>query len=167
MAYRNKTYVSFDADNDMHYYRLMCAWKKKEGINFNFYNVHEINPNPNLISERSIKEQLRERFEYTKNFILLIGEKTRYLYKYVRWEIEEALQLELPLIAVNLNGYRKQDLERCPAIIRDELVIHVSFNSAIVQYALEHWPESHQEYKKKGEINPYYYKAEIYKTLGL
>ena len=28
MAYRNKTYVCFDGDKDMHYYRLMCAWKQ-------------------------------------------------------------------------------------------------------------------------------------------
>jgi hypothetical protein len=29
MAYRNKVYVSMDADNDLHYYRLMRAWKQK------------------------------------------------------------------------------------------------------------------------------------------
>ena len=27
MGYRNKTYIAFDGDNDMHYYRLMTAWK--------------------------------------------------------------------------------------------------------------------------------------------
>ena len=27
MAYRNKTYIAFDGDNDMHYYRLMTAFR--------------------------------------------------------------------------------------------------------------------------------------------
>ena len=26
MAYRNKTYVAFDGDKDIRYYRLMKAW---------------------------------------------------------------------------------------------------------------------------------------------
>lgn len=27
MTYRNKTYVAFDGDKDIRYYRLMQAWK--------------------------------------------------------------------------------------------------------------------------------------------
>ena len=36
MSYQNKTFVSFDGDSDMVYYRLMQAWKQNDGINFNF-----------------------------------------------------------------------------------------------------------------------------------
>jgi len=39
MPYRNKTFVSFDGDTDMAYYRLMQAWKQNDGIGFNFYNA--------------------------------------------------------------------------------------------------------------------------------
>jgi hypothetical protein len=70
MGYRNKTYVGFDADTDMHSYRLMQAWKANEHIDFSFYNVHDINSNSNLTSEVTIKRQLRERFENTKNFLV-------------------------------------------------------------------------------------------------
>jgi hypothetical protein len=38
MAYRNKTYVCFDADNDMRYYTMMKAWKQNENISFDFNN---------------------------------------------------------------------------------------------------------------------------------
>ncbi len=55
MAYRNKTYVCFDGDKDMHYYRLMCAWKQHEGINFNFFNAHELNTARDDSQEASIK----------------------------------------------------------------------------------------------------------------
>ena len=30
MAYRNKTYVAFAGDNDIHYYRLMKAWRQTD-----------------------------------------------------------------------------------------------------------------------------------------
>jgi hypothetical protein len=43
MAYRNKTYVAFDGDNDIHYYRLMKAWKQNNHSDFKFYDAHDIN----------------------------------------------------------------------------------------------------------------------------
>ena len=42
MAYRNKTYVAFDGDNDMRYYQLMKAWKQKDSTSFNFHDAHDI-----------------------------------------------------------------------------------------------------------------------------
>ena len=109
MAYRNKTYVCFDGDHDMHYYRLMCAWKQHEGISFNFYNAHDLNTARDNSQEDSIKRQLRERMKNTSVLVVLIGEQTRYLYKFVRWEMEQAIQMNIPIIAVNLNGQKKTE----------------------------------------------------------
>ena len=166
MAYKNKVYVSMDADNDLHYYYLMKAWKQSDYTSFNFYDAHDINTILDK-SEESIKKGLQERFRNTKVFVLLVGEHTRYLYKYVRWEIEEALKRGLPCIVVNLNGKRCLDSERCPAIIRDELAIHVSFNAKILQYALDNWPSTFEIKLKNGQIGAYYYTEEIYEKLGL
>lgn len=166
MGYRNKTYVSMDADNDLKYYYLMKAWRQNDNTEFNFYDAHDIN---NILdkSEESIKAGLQERFRNTKVFVLLVGEHTRYLYKYVRWEIEEALKRKIPCIVVNLDGKRSMNSEKCPPIIRDELAIHISFNSKILQYALENWPESDENYRKDGKKGAYYYKDEVYEQLGL
>ncbi len=167
MAYRNKTYVCFDADNDIHYYRLMQAWKQNDNTSFNFHDAHDLNNLLPTSSEETIKRKLRERMHNTKMFIVLIGEQTRYLYRFVRWEMELALNLGIPIIAVNLNMKRSKDNDRCPPIIRDELAIHVSFNAAIIQYALEHWEQRHYELKKQGETGSYYYKNTVYEGLGL
>ena len=43
MAYKNKVYVSMDADNDLRYYYLMKAWKQSDHTSFNFYDAHDIN----------------------------------------------------------------------------------------------------------------------------
>lgn len=167
MAYRNKTYVCFDGDKDINYYRLMCAWKQREGINFNFFNAHDLNTARDDSQENSIKRQLRERLKNTAVLVVLIGEHTRYLYRFVRWEIEQAIQFGLPIIAVNLNGFRQLDPDRCPPIIRNELAIHVSFNAKIIQYALEHWVEYSKIHKKNGKTGAFYYKPEVYLELGL
>lgn len=167
MSYRNKTYVCFDGDTDMHYYRLMCAWNQSDGVKFDFYNAHDVNSARDSSSEESIKNQLAERLRNTKVFVVLIGEKTRYLNKFVRWEMEQAIKRSLPIIAVNLNGMRMQDPDRCPPIIREELAVHVSFNAAIMQYALENWPGFVDSLKKEGKSGPYYFKSETYQKLGL
>src|SRR3970040_1138428 len=129
MPYRNKTFVSFDGDSDMNYYRLMQAWKQNDGIDFNFYNAHDLNTARDSSQEASIKAQLAERMRNSKIFVLLVGERTMYLQKFVRWEIEKAIHRDLPIIAVNLNGRRSMDESRCPPILRKELAIHVSFNA--------------------------------------
>ncbi len=167
MAYRNKVYVSFDGDNDINYYWLMRAWKQNDNTLFNFYDAHDLNTARDSSLEETIKRKLRERLLNSKIFVVLIGESTRYLYKFVRWEMEQALALDLPIIGVNLNGLRFQDSERCPPIIRDKLAIHISFNARILQHALETWSGNHNSLKQQGRSGPYYYKQNIYTSLGL
>ena len=166
MAYHNKVYVSMDADNDLRYYRLMQAWKQNDNIGFNFYDAHDLNTILDK-SEASIKAGLQERFRNTKVFVLLVGDHTKYLYKYVRWEIEQAIKRNLPCIVVNINGKRSCDDNRCPALMRDHLAVHISFNARILQYALENWPDDVEVYEKQGKTGPYYYKNEVYTKLGL
>jgi len=167
MAYKNKVYVAFDADNDIHYYRLMQAWKQNDNTEFDFHNAHELNRLMAWSSEETIKEKLRVRFQNTRIFILLIGEQTKYLHKFVRWEIEQALKRNLPIIVVNLNGKRSMDYDLCPAILKNELVIHVSFNQKILQYALDNWEDSNNKHKQNEETGAYYYKESVYQDLDL
>jgi len=167
MAYRNKTYVCFDGDSDMHYYRLMQAWHQNDRSSFSFYNAHDLNTARDTSQEQSIKRQLRERLLSTKIFVVLVGPNTRYLVKFVRWEMEQALSLKLPIIGVNLNGLRQQDPERCPPTIRQELAVYISFNPAIMQHALEHWPSDHLQLLRQGKNGPYFYPSSIYSRLGL
>lgn len=167
MSYRNKSFVSFDGDNDINYYRLMTAWKQNDNIPFNFYDAHDLNSARDSSLEQSIKNKLAERLRNSKVFVLLVGERTRYLYKFIRWEIEQAITREMPIIVINLNGKRSMDKNRCPPLLADALAIHVSFNPSILQYALEHWPDSDATYRAEKKSGPYYYKVEVYARLGL
>ena len=145
----------------------MQAWKQNDNVPFNFYDAHSLNTARDTSLEESIKRQLRERLQNTKIFTVLLGERTRFLRKFVRWELEQAIKLKLPIVVVNLNGLRKQDLALCPPIIRDELAIHISFNARILQYALERWPETHRELRSHGKSGAYYYPQSLYTKLGI
>lgn len=164
MAYRNKTYVCFDADTDIGMYNLMKAWKENGATAFNFHNAHEINNIRGWSSEETIKRRLRERLANTKVMIVLIGQNTKNLYKYVRWEIDYALRNDIPIIGVNLNKSRKQD-NLCPPILRDELAIYIPYGQKIMDWALNDWPSSHVQNKKEGKSGPFYYYDHVYENL--
>lgn len=166
MAYRNKIYTCFDGDTDMKHYRLMTAWAENENIDFEFYNAHDLNTARDTSQEESIKRQLRERLANSKAMVVLIGEKTKLLTKFVKWEMEIALKKDLPIIGVNLNGSRNQD-DRCPPIIKNELVMFVPFGVKIVSYALTNWPARHAVLRKEGTTGARVYNEKVYKKLGL
>jgi hypothetical protein len=165
MGYKNKTYVCFDADTDMNYYRLMQAWKENENIAFDFQNAHEINSIRDGSSEETIKRKLRERLENTKVLVVLIGENTKNLYKYVRWEIEYAIEKDIPIIAVNLNGKKNVDDALCPPILRDKLAIYIPYGQKIMNYALNNWPANHAKHKSDGKTGPFYFVDSVYAGL--
>lgn len=166
MGYRNKTYIAFDGDNDMHYYRLMTAWNAHDGFSLNFHNAHDLNTARDSSQEESIKRQLRERFANSKLLVVLIGANTRYLTKFVKWELEVASRLGLPIIGVNLNNSRRID-DRCPPTIRGELVVFTSFHHNIIEHAMDHWPDEFHALRRAGTTGDYYYADDVYRRLGL
>lgn len=166
MSYRNKTYVIFSGDHDIWAYRLMKAWHTTKHIEFNFYDAHELKPLTDRASEETVKGRLRERFANAKQAIVLVGYNTRNLYKFVRWEIEVALDLDLPIIVVNLNGMRTYDPDLCPPILKDKYVIHVSYNARIIKYALDDFPQRYQ-CKPRPELVNWVYTESAYRQVGL
>lgn len=167
MSYRNKTYIAFDGDNDMWAYAYMKGWKSNENMDFNFYNAHDLNSARDTSSEESIKAQLRVRMANAKQMILLVGKNTKYLRKFVPWEIELARKIDIPIIVANLNDKRTRDVDLCPSAIGNEVyTIHVAFYAKIIQYALDNFPFSYDKYKNE-KSGPYYYPDSVYKDLGL
>ena len=97
---------------------------------------------------------------------MLIGANTRYLTKFVKWELEVALRLGLPIIGVNLNRARQMD-DRCPPTIRDQLVVYISFNHNIIEHAMDHWPAEFQRLNSAGTTGNRFYNDDVYRRLGL
>lgn len=168
MSYRNKTYVAFDGDTDIHYYRTMQMWKANDNIDFNFYDAHDLNIARDASTTESIKAQLRIRMANAKQMVLLVGENTKNLRKFVPWEIELARKHDIPILVVNLSGSIKYDPNLCPSAIKDDVyTMHVAFGSKIIKYALDDFPPKYngaRERKTKGHA--WTYKSWVYEKLG-
>jgi hypothetical protein len=135
----------------------MQAWKANEHIDFNFADC-QLEQEVNSENEDYIKRVCRERINMAGSFISLIGADTRSKHKYVRWELEVALEKNCRIIGVNLNKSRVMEDATCPPIIRDVGAIFVPFSPKIIAYALENY--------EMGKSGAYRYNDHIYKKLG-
>lgn len=151
-----RTFVGFSS-TDIRYYYLMRAWKENTKFDFNFTDcqlIKEIRSE----DEEYIKRQCRERINMAGTFISLIGEDTKSKYKYVRWELEVALEKECRIIGVNLDGSRQINFNTCPKIIQDVGAIFVPFSPDIIEYALKN-------YQMQDNGN-WHYPDSVYQQLG-
>lgn len=169
MSYRNKTYVAF-ASEDIHYYRLMRAWRDNEHIEFNFLDAHDLAQARDTSLPDTIRRSLRLRLANTKQAIILgsakgkrkAGDGKSFLY----YEIEVISRLNLPVIIANLDGDRNIDKNFIPQRFIDDgyYTISVSFQPKIIRYALDNYAPAYAASRKTG---PHYYKSEVYKKIGL
>lgn len=165
MSYKNNTYVIFDGDEDMWAYAYMKGWKNNQNIDFDFHDAHDLNTITNRSQEENTKKKLRARLSNAKQAIVLVGEKTKNLYRFVRWEIEVCQGLSLPIVVANLNEKRVCDSDRCPPILKNADAVHVAFKMKIIKHALDNFCPNYSNYAGKGD--DWHYNDDIYKGLGL
>ena len=139
------TYVIFDGDKDGFAYAFMKGWKANDRVEFDFRDAHDIGPMTGRAEDEAyVKSELRKRMKASCQVAILVGESTKFLRKFVSWEIDLALELGLPIIVVNLNEKRQMDSDRCPVPLRTGYVVHVAFKRASIKYALENFQRNLQ-----------------------
>jgi hypothetical protein len=154
-----RTFVGFSS-TDLDSYRLMCAWKEHEHIDFDFCDC-QLQKELNSGNEQYIKTKCRERLQMAGTYIMLIGADTFYKQKFVLWEAEVAIEKGCRLIGVNLDKRKSLNTDRCPPIFRQVDAVFIPFSPQIIQYALENWVTP-----KPPTFSWYYFNDSVYKTLG-
>ena len=168
MGYKDATYVIFDGDNDKWAYAYMKGWKSNDKVDFDFRDAHDLDSmGSNAHNEQYVKGKLRPRMQKSAAVVVLVGEKTKWLYKYVRWELELALELGLPIIAVSLAEKKSISSELLPKIIRDQCIIEVPFKMKAIKYALDNWPASFYSKSPAGKVQSRTYPGSVYTSLEI
>ena len=113
MAYRNGTYVAFDAlgetdptKSDFRYYSTINAWSAGKNIEFRYVNSHSKTAAVRDTSARATLEaRIRERLASSKNCLVILTDQTRKSGSMLSYEIEKAVDYyKIPLI-VAYPGY--------------------------------------------------------------
>jgi cellobiose-specific phosphotransferase system component IIB len=165
----NATYVVFDGDNDGWAYQYIRGWAANRKLGFDFENSHELdNMTSRAQNEEYVKRNLRARMRNSDQVLVLVGEKTKHMYKYVRWEIELAREMGIPIIVVNLNKYRSVDYDRLPPILRGVCALHIGYRFRVIKNALLTWKEAYMKLSIATRAEgPRVYSTQTYKELGV
>lgn len=169
MSYRNKTYVAF-ASEDIHYYRLMTAWRANKNIEFDFINAHDIYEARDTSTSETIKRRLRERLNNTKQVVLLGSPDARRKggngTSFLAYEVDAIISLGLPVVVANLDGSRKWVSANVPApfATADYYTMSISFGPTIIKYALDDYVAGFAGSDRTG---PYQHNESVYERLGL
>ncbi|WP_422743604.1 TIR domain-containing protein [Mycobacterium sp. WMMD1722] len=169
MSYRNKTYVAFASEN-ITSYRLMEAWRDNRNIDFDFYDAHDLYISLDTSQPETIKRNLRERLKNAKQIVLLGSSDARKKgsdgTSFLAHEVKVMAEFNLPVVVANLDGDRKIDRNFIPTPLLDAdyYTLSVSFQPAIIKYALDHYAP---QFATSGATGPHYYKDHVYAELGL
>jgi len=153
MVYKTKTYVAFDGGNDMDYYKTLKMWSNNANIDFTLNNAHDLKSARDSSLPESIKRSLRERIQASKVMILLVGKETHHHIKFVKYEIEYAKSINIPIILAVIDGGVLPK-----AWFTDYAVIQVPFKLNDIKLAMNDWPLKSQKHKKNGDVGIWHYK---------
>lgn len=170
MAYNKRIYVAYDGKNDVSKYMTMKEWVQSDGSDFPFYDGYDLFKKLEQIPDEDLKLEIRERMKLSEVCVLLATETTKRYRKFIRWQIETAINGNIPLIILNVNGIRSVDYDRIPMILKRKkthISLHLSFQPEILEFALQDWPDRYRAYLEKGELKTYRYSNKVYESLGL
>ena len=126
MAYRTKTYIAGDWDNDKDVVDQLIKWNDSDYWGLSFNNAHDLTKARDDSLPCSIKSSLAERLDASKTFVLIIGSETK---------SRRAGECNYCKILFNCtqNKSNKSYIEyECDKAIRDEIKIVVIYKAATV-----------------------------------
>ena len=98
MAHKRKVFVSYDYDNDRHYKNLLLAWDQNKQFDFSIRD-HSADISINSTNAGAIKSVISRYINEATYFLVIVGSKTNKS-KWVKWEIQKAIDLGKRIIAV-------------------------------------------------------------------
>ena len=155
MTYRTKTYIAGDWTGDKDLIDKLYEWNDSNHWALHFIDAHELTQARDTSLYCSIKKSLAERLDASKTFVLIVGEKTKFLTKgscsycdsYNSWTRKCARGYSV--------DYRSYIEYECEKADRDGLRIVVIYNYTSVKNT--YCPDV---LRYKGtHINAYYYDA--------
>ena len=160
MTYRTYTYLAADWDYDLEVINKLRSWNDSDYWSLSFKDAHDITQSDDGTLNCNIKKSLGERMNVSKTFVLVVGEKTKYLragscyycddYNYtngscarghsvssksfIEYECDKAVKDELRIVVIYNSSFVSKS--RCPDAVKDKGT-HV---------AAYHWGSSGKEW---------------------
>ena len=165
MGYKGKIYVAFNALNDMNMYKALEAFEQEDGSKFNFYNGAQF---ANLLDKENddvLKNKIQKNMDGSDLVVVLLSKTLKSMRRFSKWQVEYAINKQMPIIALNNNALRGVDYDIMPTILKNHLCLIVPNDPKALELACYNWPNSAKEHYQNNDKTPYRYDYEVYKEL--
>ena len=95
-----RIFVSYDYANDANYKNLLLAWAENSDFAFEM-NDQSVDVSVDSASAATIKRAIAAGISGATHFLCLVGKET-HKSTWVAWEIDKAVELQKPLVAVKI-----------------------------------------------------------------
>lgn len=161
----DKIFVIFDFEKDLKLYNEMETWKNSEGESFNLVNSYETYKLLDKEQDEKIKELINLKIEGSSLATIILGQGIKSMRKLVKWQIEAAITLNIPLVVMNLNRIQSVDYDRVPSALKNVLALHTIFDPTMLEVSLHDWVIKFRDFKNNDKKGPYKYSLKTYELL--
>ena len=160
-------YVAFDASNDIKYYQEFKSLLRSSQEHYNVFDsvdyFKELDKNPDDV----VKFKIQKNLERADIVIVLLTKTYKSMRKFSKWQLEHAINIGKPIIAVNPNRIRSVDYDVCPTVLKTRLSLHIPYDIRALETAIKYWPDSHYEHMKseKEQRKIYKYANSVYEQI--
>ncbi len=162
-----KIYVAIDASKDIKYYedfKQMVSSKSDDYVIFDGIDYFkELDKTPDDV----LKLKIQKNLERADVIVILLTKTLKSMRRFSKWQVEHAIRIGKPIIAVNPNRIRSVDYDVCPTILKTHLSLHIPYDPLAFSVAVRNWPESHYKHmeNEKEQRKIYKYAESVYKQI--
>lgn len=160
-------YVAMDASKDIKYYEEFKLMLRNNGVKHNIFDGIDYYKEFDKTPDDVLKFKIQKNLERADVIVVLLSKTLKSMRKFSKWQIEHAVNIGKPIIAVNPNRIRSVDYDVCPTILKSHLSLHIPYDAVVFELAVMNWPKSHEEHMKneKEQRKIYKYAESVYQQI--
>lgn len=162
-----KIYVAIDASKDIKYYedfKQMVSSTSDDYVMFDGIDYFkELDKTPDDV----LKLKIQKNLERADVIVILLTKTLKSMRRFSKWQVEHAIRIGKPIIAINPNRIRSVDYDVCPTILKTHLSLHIPYDALAFSVAVRNWPESHYKHmeNEKEQRKIYKYAESVYQQI--
>ena len=146
-------------------FRRLVHYNEGAGLRFHFHEVVDDRDGLGRDELEQERAALVERVAHDEYVLLLVGNHTSRMAGRALLGLCTGLLLRRPIIAVNLDGSRSWDATRAPEDLEGHLVLSISSELPVLEYALDSWRDEYFRLRSMDRRGAVVYPNDLYETL--
>ena len=162
---RKRVCVVHTGAEEVFTYRRLVGYGKMDECRYAFSEILDSRLSVQGSDLEEQRARLAERIAHEEYVLLLAGENTARLSGLGRQALLLALYMKRPIIVVNLDGCRHCDPSRLPSELDDRLILCISSELPVLEFALDSWRDESFRLLSMGQSHAAVYPSNLYETL--